>query len=239
MGESADADGWVAVGSGHTLGDWDLFAQFDTDEGWTGCLRLDHVDATVERCSEPGGAVVFGSSVAGFGAAPADVDLALADGRPIETFDGDLDVGLQFFVTTGSVVDAATGDELPVVGSTSTLDDLAASFTGAWERDGAVDCTDPLDGPGGSLGGPAVATVSLDGPDLVLTTPCGAPDAAPTTCSGSYVLVGATTEGDEVRATLQPSGVRCDRDGVTVPAMALVRHGDGLTVDGAPFRRTS
>ncbi len=243
-----DADGWVAVDEGETSGAWELFAQVG-DDGWTGCLRLVHVDGTVERCTEPGSAVVFGTSVASFGAAPSDQELVHPDGSVVDTSDGGLDTGVVFFVVTDPVLDAATSEPLPVVRTADALADVAAAFDGRWVRTGDVDCAAAAVAGGGgtaadlsAIDPAAIDSLELDGGQVVVTSPCASQlGAAPgrfSTCRGAFVLVGQPTSGDEVTALLRSGNVDCDGADATFTELALRLDGDALRLgDGAAFER--
>jgi hypothetical protein len=113
----AGAGAWVPVAEGDTYGEWELSVAVE-DGAWTGCLRLVHVDGTVERCTEPDGAVVFANDIADVGATPTGQALAFEDGGgEVAAYGADLDLGFEFFVTATGLVDAATGEPVEVIGS--------------------------------------------------------------------------------------------------------------------------
>lgn len=222
-----DADGWVTVADGDTYGAWVLSAQVEGDT-WAGCLRLEHVDGTVERCTDPAGAVLFANDIVDVGAAPTGQTLAFVDGGEVATYGEELGLGYEFFVTASGVVDAETGDAVEVVGAEAGLDDVIAAFAGRWDQPGQVSCDDGTPGVDAS----EISSVEIDGGTVIATSPCSATDGTTSTCRADYVLVGQTVDGDALEATLAPTGTDCGGDDVWLSGLALRVEGDELVVDG-------
>lgn len=222
------AGGWVQIAEGDTLGAWVLAVQVE-DDTWTGCLRLVHVDGTVEKCTDPGDAVVFATDIVDVGATPTGQALAFEDGSgEVVSHGGDLDLGFEFFVTSKGLVVAETGEPVEVVGARAGLGELTDAFVGRWSPSTAVVCAD--DAPG--VGPSEISSLEITPDVVVVTSPCAGPDPAGTsTCRAGVLLVGGRSDGDAVEVTLAPTGADCGDDGVWLSELGLRVEGDELVVD--------
>ncbi len=224
----ADAAGWVPIAEGDTFGEWELSVQVE-DDTWTGCLRLVHVDGTVEKCTAPGDAVVLANDVVDVGATPTGQALAFEDGRgEVATYGGELDLGFEFFVTATGLVDAETGQPVEVVGTRAGLGEVTDAFVGRWTSSTDVVCTDGAPGVDPS----EIASLEITPEVVIVTSPCAGPDPAATaTCRAGYLLIGGASDGDAVEVTLAPTGTDCGGDGVWLTELGLRVDGDRLVVD--------